>query len=140
MDGDGNTLALTTEAAPLVRLNEETYRKISCPNLIVHALNDRICHVDGSRRAAELTRGELVVMDRGGHAPHARLPAQFNTLMRDFLAKHLGTHKPKRGKMNSQKRALYLSSPIGLGHARRDLAVTRELRKIHPDLKVDWLA
>ncbi len=38
------------------------------------------------------------------------------------------------------KRALYISSPIGLGHARRDLAVARELRAIHPDLQIDWLA
>ena len=35
---------------------------------------------------------------------------------------------------------LYLSSPIGLGHGRRDIAITRELRKLHPDLQVDWLA
>src|SRR5690606_34547989 len=34
----------------------------------------------------------------------------------------------------------YLSSPIGLGHALRDLAVARELRLLHPDLQVDWLA
>ena len=34
----------------------------------------------------------------------------------------------------------YLSSPIGLGHARRDLAITRELRALHPDIQVDWLA
>ena len=38
------------------------------------------------------------------------------------------------------KKALYLSSPIGLGHGRRDIAITRELRKLHPDLQVDWLA
>jgi predicted glycosyltransferase len=38
------------------------------------------------------------------------------------------------------KRALYLSSPIGLGHARRDLAIARELRTHHPDLQIDWLA
>ena len=35
---------------------------------------------------------------------------------------------------------LYLSSPIGLGHARRDLAIAHELRKLRPDLQVDWLA
>ena len=35
---------------------------------------------------------------------------------------------------------LYLSSPIGLGHGRRDIAIARELRKLHPDLQVDWLA
>ena len=38
------------------------------------------------------------------------------------------------------RRALYLSSPIGLGHARRDLAIARELRAQHPDLQIDWLA
>jgi predicted glycosyltransferase len=38
------------------------------------------------------------------------------------------------------RRALYLSSPIGLGHSRRDVAVARELRCHHPDLQIDWLA
>ena len=37
------------------------------------------------------------------------------------------------------KRALFISSPIGLGHARRDLAIARELRALVPDLEVDWL-
>ena len=39
-----------------------------------------------------------------------------------------------------RKRALYISSPIGLGHARRDLAVAEELRTLHPDLEISWLA
>jgi predicted glycosyltransferase len=37
-------------------------------------------------------------------------------------------------------RALYISSPIGLGHAQRDLAIARELRQLHPDLEIVWLA
>ena len=39
-----------------------------------------------------------------------------------------------------RRRALYLSSPIGLGHASRDAAIADELRKLHPDLEIDWLA
>ena len=39
-----------------------------------------------------------------------------------------------------RKRALYISSPIGLGHAQRDAAIADELRKLHPDLEIDWLA
>ena len=35
---------------------------------------------------------------------------------------------------------LYVSSPIGLGHVRRDLAIAAELRARHPDLLIDWLA
>ncbi|GAA3201472.1 hypothetical protein GCM10017690_04870 [Microbacterium terregens] len=38
------------------------------------------------------------------------------------------------------RRALFLSSPIGLGHARRDIAIAQELRLLHPDLQIDWLA
>jgi predicted glycosyltransferase len=37
------------------------------------------------------------------------------------------------------RRVLYLSSPIGLGHARRDLAIARRLTTLHPDLQIDWL-
>ena len=33
-----------------------------------------------------------------------------------------------------------VSSPIGLGHARRDLAIARELRALVPGLEIDWLA
>ena len=38
------------------------------------------------------------------------------------------------------RRALFLSSPIGLGHARRDVAIAQELRRLQPDLQIDWLA
>lgn len=38
------------------------------------------------------------------------------------------------------RKALFLSSPIGLGHARRDVAIAQELRRLHPDLEIDWLA
>ncbi len=38
------------------------------------------------------------------------------------------------------RRALYISSPIGLGHAMRDAAIADELRKLRPDLEIDWLA
>jgi predicted glycosyltransferase len=39
-----------------------------------------------------------------------------------------------------RRRALYISSPIGLGHAQRDVSIAEELRKLHPDLEIDWLA
>src|SRR5437879_1568275 len=42
--------------------------------------------------------------------------------------------------MTRRRRALYVSSPIGLGHARRDVAIADELRKLQPDLEIDWLA
>ena len=42
--------------------------------------------------------------------------------------------------LRRRRRALYISSPIGLGHAMRDAAIAGELRQLHPDLEIDWLA
>jgi predicted glycosyltransferase len=84
-----------------------------------------------------------VVVPGAGHAPHARFPARINTAMRDFLARKLGTWEPRkksRQRGGTTKKALYLSSPIGLGHGRRDLAIARHLRERLPDLRIDWLA
>ncbi len=38
------------------------------------------------------------------------------------------------------KRVLFVSSPIGLGHAMRDVAIARELRELVPGVQIDWLA
>jgi predicted glycosyltransferase len=39
-----------------------------------------------------------------------------------------------------RKRVLYVSSPIGLGHARRDVAIAHELRQLVDGVEIDWLA
>ena len=54
----------------------------------------------------------------------------------------VSTPEPRRWTraLARRRRALYLSSPIGLGHAQRDVAIADELRKLHPDLEIDWLA
>lgn len=142
LQGDGAMLKMTQDArAGEYTLDDDTYRSVRCPSLIVCGDNDEVTPPDTSRRIAELTGGELHVKPSGGHGVHCRYPAWFNTLMRDFLKCHLGKPKPvRKARGGKAKRALYLSSPIGLGHARRDLAVARELRALHPDLDVDWLA
>ena len=144
LDGDGEMLRMTMEARggnSFIVVDEEMYRRVKCPCLIFVGDNDEITPPETSYCIAELTGGELVIVPGGGHGLHGRFPAFFNTTARDFLSRHLGTYNPKRKPRPTKiKRALYLSSPIGLGHARRDLSVTRELRKHHPDLQVDWLA
>jgi UDP:flavonoid glycosyltransferase YjiC (YdhE family) len=40
----------------------------------------------------------------------------------------------------SGPRVLYVSSSIGLGHASKDLAIARELRRAQPDIELVWLA
>ncbi|KZL91907.1 hypothetical protein CLMAG_17130 [Clostridium magnum DSM 2767] len=39
-----------------------------------------------------------------------------------------------------KKNVLFISSSIGLGHAARDLAITREIKKRNPDIEISWLA
>ncbi|MBV8218477.1 MAG: hypothetical protein JO325_08425 [Solirubrobacterales bacterium] len=45
-----------------------------------------------------------------------------------------------RSTRDGRRRALFVSSPIGLGHIHRDLAIARELRAIAPELEIEWLA
>jgi pimeloyl-ACP methyl ester carboxylesterase/predicted glycosyltransferase len=140
----GPVLAKTVEARvpPTFDVSEAMYRKIHCPLLMIHGDNDRIQSYARAKLVAEITGAELVTFPDGGHNLLGRFPAKSNALIVDFLDRRLGIPAPKRqaGRASRTKKALYLSSPIGLGHGRRDIAITRELRKLHPDLEVDWLA
>jgi predicted glycosyltransferase len=81
-----------------------------------------------------------VTLEGSGHSPHARDPVKVNLLLRDFVQpRRTPTSAWTRAKARG-RRALYISSPIGLGHAQRDLAIARELRALAPDLQIDWLA
>jgi pimeloyl-ACP methyl ester carboxylesterase/predicted glycosyltransferase len=141
----GATLVNTIDARrvrPSFDVSEQMYRRIKCPVLVIHGENDEIQPVGRAEAIAALTGAELAKIPGGGHSPQARYPAKVNTLILDFLVRRLGIAAPKRQHVRSgkSKKALYLSSPIGLGHGRRDIAISRELRKLHPDLQVDWLA
>jgi predicted glycosyltransferase len=66
-----------------------------------------------------------------------------NLLIRDFVQRLAPARPPVTSWVSGRhraKRALFVSSPIGLGHARRDIAIADELRLLHPDLQIDWLA
>ena len=132
-------------AAEMTReLAEKLLSRVRCPVLAIHGDRDRITPLERGRRVAELTGGELVVLEGSGHGLNARDPVKVNVLMEEFAARVLGarpvgqrrwTRAPDR-----PRRALFVSSPIGLGHARRDIAIARELRALVPGLEIDWLA
>jgi pimeloyl-ACP methyl ester carboxylesterase len=114
-------------------------RRLRCPVLVIHGDGDAIVSVTRGAALAEQTGGELVVLEGSGHAPHIRDPVKVNLLLRDFVVPPKPAARWVRGK-SRRKRALYISSPIGLGHAQRDAAIADELRTLHPDLQIDWLA
>ena len=40
----------------------------------------------------------------------------------------------------AQKKILFISGSLGLGHVTRDLVIAKELRKQHPDIDISWIA
>jgi predicted glycosyltransferase len=107
--------------------------------LVIQGENDAVTSFTRGAAMAEQTGGELAMLEGSGHAPHVRDPVKVNLLLRDFIVPPKPAVRWTRGK-SRRKRALYVSSPIGLGHAQRDAAIADELRKLHPDLEIDWLA
>src|SRR5476651_340479 len=141
----GPALARTVDARaipPAFDVSEAMYRKIRCPLLMIHGDHDRIQPYARAQAVAEVTGAELVTIPGGGHNALGRIPAKCNTLIADFLRRVLPSQRTRgrERRASRAKKGLYLSSPIGLGHGRRDIAVARELRQLHPGLQVDWLA
>ena len=124
-------------------LDAETTRELAgrlrCPVLVIQGSEDAITGPSRGIALAEATGGDLVMLEGSGHGPHVRDPVKVNLLLREFIAPARPPARWVRGK-SRRKRALYVSSPIGLGHAQRDAAIADELRKLHPDLEIDWLA
>jgi pimeloyl-ACP methyl ester carboxylesterase/predicted glycosyltransferase len=145
LDTTAETLLLTVPAVaePGAADAEAICRQVRCPVLIVHGDQDGIVPYDIGVALARWTGGQLVTIHGGGHAPTLRDPVQVNLLIRNF-AESVGhgvpTSRTWTRARDRRKRALYVSSPIGLGHVRRDLAIAAELRARRPELQIDWLA
>ncbi len=126
------------------KLDEETVRqlaaKLTCPALVIHGTEDAVRSVDSGAALAELTGAEFVRLEGSGHGPQARDPVKVNLLLREFVCPPAPPRRWRRAAARRRRRALYISSPIGLGHARRDVAIADEVRRLAPDLEIDWLA
>ena len=142
LETDPETLA-ATQLAPRLP-DEDSVRElvehIRWPVLVVHGREDAVRPHDSGAALAEMTGGALVTMEGSGHSPQARDPVKVNVLLRDFVDPAAARPRTWTRGRSRRKRALYISSPIGLGHARRDVAIAKELRALHPDLEIDWLA
>lgn len=141
------TLAATAFAdVPDAEQTRSLCERIRCPVLVLHGDEDAISPHTRGQELAKVTNGKFITLEGSGHAPQARDPVRVNLLLRDFadnLAKpahkRIEIRQWPRGRKR-RRRALYISSPIGLGHAQRDVAIAKELRRLHPDLEIDWLA
>ena len=147
LDGSVEALVLADSEAPPPWDSKDEARALCararCPVLVVHGDLDACQTRERAVAVAELTGGTLVTLEGAGHLPQARHPVKVNGLVREF-AESIAPPEPRvrtwTRAVNRRRRALYVSSPIGLGHARRDVAIAKELRKLVPDLEIDWLA
>jgi pimeloyl-ACP methyl ester carboxylesterase/predicted glycosyltransferase len=148
METDAETI-IATAYSPSAETREEQVaelERVQCPVLVIHGTDDAIIPVARGVAAAEITGGDLLLVESGGHCPQTRDPVMVNRALLGFVDRvtPASQRTPRRATwtraLNRPKRVLYLSSPIGLGHARRDLAIARELRALHDGVQVDWLA
>jgi pimeloyl-ACP methyl ester carboxylesterase/predicted glycosyltransferase len=130
----------TPDKTSTVQAVRELAGRIQCPVLVLHGDEDAIVPHARGQTLADITGGRLVTIQGGGHAPQARDPVKVNLLLRDFTAPEPPRTLTWTRAQRRAKRALYISSPIGLGHAQRDAAIAAELRALRPDLQIDWLA
>jgi pimeloyl-ACP methyl ester carboxylesterase/predicted glycosyltransferase len=143
LETDADTLILSMladAAAPVTRRDQLALAsRVRCPVLVINGTADAITVLPDARALATATGGRLVTLDGGDHVVGGRRPVEVNHAIREFVDP---TFRPAAAALRSsgRPRALFVSSPIGLGHARRDVAIARELRLLIPDLEVDWLA
>ena len=86
LETDAETL-IATQLAPRLQDEEgvrELLARIRCPVLVIHGSDDAVRPCASGARLAELSGGELVVLEGSGHLPHARDPVKVNLLLRDF--------------------------------------------------------
>jgi pimeloyl-ACP methyl ester carboxylesterase/predicted glycosyltransferase len=156
---DGPSLAATVLARAAAPADRTARRlrslapSVTCPVLVVHGTDDAIAPLHRGETLAEVLGAPFVPIEGAGHCPQARRPVRLNRMITDFAARFesppvapsptpVPTPRPTPTSRSGGPgpRVLYLSSPIGLGHARRDLAIADELRALVPDAQVDWLA
>jgi hypothetical protein len=140
LETDAETL-ITAEVPGIgARRARELCARVRCPVLVVDGDQDAIVPHAVGAELARLNGGRLVTFTGSGHCVQARDPVRFNLELRAFIAVPPPPETRWTRTRTRRKRALYISSPIGLGHAQRDIAIARELPGLHPGLEIDWLA
>jgi len=151
--GGETTAEVLVEALREIRKDNvrDLLAKITTPTLVLHGTRDRIVPYKVGVEIAETIPGaRFVTFEGGGHGLPGREAVNVNRLIRDFVLDHPvasqtippATERPTATPpaRTRRRRVLFLSSPIGLGHIQRDVAIAKALRARYPDATVDFLA
>ena len=134
---DGETVAMG-RTGWLGNDMREAARRVHCPVLVIFGDGDRIVpFAQAETMLACMPQARLLTVGGGGHLMNARDPVAFAQVLREFVGAPESRATWVRA-MARKRKALFVSSAIGLGHVQRDLAIARAMRKLEPDLAIDW--
>jgi pimeloyl-ACP methyl ester carboxylesterase len=86
--GETEGAVLVTESGwqrPTTEMLEDWCARMTCPLLAIHGTDDHLVPVQRSEILAQLTGGELVLLEGSGHIPPARDPVRVNLLIKQFV-------------------------------------------------------
>lgn len=89
LESTGAVLADSEDGIEIDLPDRETFRRaiaeLDLPVLAIHGANDVCQSVTKSIELAEMTGREAVLIEGGGHLPHAKDPVKVNMAIRDFV-------------------------------------------------------
>jgi pimeloyl-ACP methyl ester carboxylesterase len=136
--------------APLIRSRKKLdalAAAVSIPVVVVAGSDDVLTPRGDAEWLAGATGGKLVTISGGDHCPHGRPVVTTAAAIRTLAEQVLPASEPCEDRETraaapdaGRPKVLVVCSPIGLGHARRDVAIVQELRRQRPELDITWLA
>ncbi len=129
----------TCWAVALYSSTDEDLKKLDIPVLLIHGLKDGIIPPEIAERLHEkINNSKLALIPDAGHCFVHTWP-QVGRHIFEFLQPEEIRDLSSKG-MGENPRILWLTSPIGMGHVKRDVAIASEMRKVLPDLTIHWLS
>lgn len=117
---------------------DATLENLDLPVLIFAGQTDQVVFPSASEYLHQkISESRFIPIDHAGHG-FLRTWPQVGRHILNFLKPE--TTFPGPVAQDAGARILWISSPIGLGHVKRDLVIADAMRKQKPGLKIDWLA
>jgi len=118
---------------------DQYLKNLEIPVLILCGKEDKVVLPGASKYLHQkISNSILTIIPDAGHG-FIRTWPQVNYQILNFLKP--GVKKPPQKKKHDMlSKILWISSPIGLGHVRRDLEIVKLMRKKMPKLVINWLS
>jgi len=118
---------------------DEYLDDLDIPVLIVAGKEDKVVLPSASEYLKQkIPNSKLILVPDSGHGFSHTWPYVCHHML-EFITPNTKKQKPKK-EIDNVRRILWISSPIGLGHVKRDLSIANEIRKQIAAIEIDWLA